>query len=276
MRLKFTGWLTLMVCGMVVAGCRARGPAKPMPIAPPPPAQAKQVATEKAKKDQGEAKAPVNKAKDKDKAVVAAPFGEEKPVKLPTAAWTAEVKGWGAFDKAPNNGDEKAAINSEEAATKRALAAAEKHALENARQAINRYLESQNPPFVWKLPEDYKIKTLFTKDEPRRCPEDDNVVDNKKMQCWSWTIAIPPQKLEEMRRQDSHYRIQLAVSERSVVAQERMVELSKLLAWVMLALVGLCIYFRVDEWSRGSHRPWLRIALASLLGVGGAGWWLLS
>ena len=89
-------------------------------------------------------------------------------------------------------------------------------------------------------------------------------------------MTVWPAQMDEMRREDTRYRVKLAVDQRTVVAEERMLDLGRLVGWTVLALAAVCLYIRVDEWSAGTRRHWLRVALATVVLGGGVGWWLLS
>src|SRR5207249_6372917 len=56
-------------------------------------------------------------------------------------------------------------------------------------------------------------------------------VGKEEVHCWSWTLAITPMQMEVMRGEDRHFRIQVAVQERSKVAEDRMADLAKLVGW---------------------------------------------
>ena len=113
---------------------------------------------------------------------------------------------------------------------------------------------------------------------PRHLSDEDQIVDKNQppAQCWAWTVTITPSQMDEMRREDNRHRIKVAVQQRTGVAEERMLELGRLVGWTVLALAALCLYIRVDDWSAGTRRHWLRVALATGVLGGGVGWWLLS
>jgi hypothetical protein len=264
--------LSLMLCCLIAGGCKARVPQPMKQATVQPPDQVAMKVDKKADAgkvdEKGAAKIDGKKIEQKDQPP---PEAAKVKISVQPTAWRSEVKGWGAYDPPAHNDDKEAAENE-------AQAAAEKHALANARQSINKFLRGQNPPFVWELPQDYNIRQFLARDktEPQRCKGDDNQVDGKEMHCWSWSIAMTPQQFQNLRAEDSRVRIQKAVEARSVVAKERMLELSRIVGWVVLALLGTFAYIRLDDWTRGAQRRWLRLAVASLVGVGSVGWWLLS
>jgi hypothetical protein len=156
---------------------------------------------------------------------------------------------------------------------------AERDALEKARTDVAKFLQRQNPPFVWTPAVDFIKKNLLAAD-PRAVPEEDLVIENQAekvtMKCWEWTVQISGTLLQEMRQEDLRHRAELARLERHLRAEERMVALAKFTGWAVLTLAGVFLYLRVDQWTQGVHRGWLRVALWSVLGGSGIGWWLLS
>jgi hypothetical protein len=264
MRTTLCGCLTVMLCCLVVAGCRPRTQAVKVGVSKPEPNQPMKVANDK---DKGgtDKKSTSKQDKGKDKTPQAV-----VDMKFPPNTKMLFAKGYGAWE--PANNDDK------DAAEKQSLVASEKQAKDNARVAVVNYLRNQDPPILWEPELDYVYKNFMRgKGEPKRSPTDDDTVENKNMLCWLWPIAITPQQLDEMRREDAHFRVAVAVKERTAIAETRMLELSRFVGWAVLALLGVCGFIRLEEWSRGTkQRRWLRVALASLLCVGGVGWWLLS
>jgi hypothetical protein len=252
-----------MLCCLVVAGCRPRTQAVKVAVSKPEPNQPMKAVTDK---DKGgtDKKNTGKQVKGKDK-----PPQPIADMKFPPGTWESAVQGYGA--EAPANNDE-------DAAKMQSLAAAEKHASDNARREVIKYLRTQSPPILWEPEPDYVYKNFMRgKGEPKRCDDADSKVDDKKMLCWLFPVVVMPQQLEEMRREDAHFRVAVAVKERTAIAETRMLDLSRFVGWAVLALLGVCGFIRLEEWSRGTkQRRWLRVALASLLCVGGVGWWLLS
>jgi hypothetical protein len=156
---------------------------------------------------------------------------------------------------------------------------AEKDALEQARAKVGTFLQRQDPPFLWKPALDFIKKHLLAAN-PRPLPDEDqeivNQVEKVTMKCWEWPVKITAGVLQDMRQEDNRHRAELARLERHARAEERMVALAKFSGWAVLALVGVCLYLRLDQWTQGTHRGWLRLALWSLLASSGIGWWLLS
>jgi len=161
----------------------------------------------------------------------------------------------------------------------RTLEEAEKDALEKTRKLLEAFLLRQDPPFMWTTPTNDFIKSRLFAGSQRLEKEDVeilNQLEKVKILCWEWTVQVSPSQLQEMRREDARYRAELARQHRQAQAEERMVGLGKLTGWTMLALMGVFLYLRLDQWTRGTLRGWLRVALVSLIGSSGIGWWLLS
>jgi hypothetical protein len=156
---------------------------------------------------------------------------------------------------------------------------AEKDALERARQIVVKFLQRQDPPFQWAPSVEFVKSYLFFGAGKRQEKEDIDIVnelEKVKMLCWEWTVQIPQAQLQSMQREDTDFRAELARKERLERAVERMWGLARFTGWAVLALAGVGLYLRLDQWTAGSHRGWLRLALASLLFSSGIGWWLLS
>jgi hypothetical protein len=260
MRPILCGCLTVMLCCLAVAGCRPRTQSVKVAV---DKAVSNQPAKAVTDKDKGgtDKKSTGKQLKDKDKDKSPAQAVADKKLPLNTTA-----KGWGVCE--PND--------DEDAAKKQSLAASEKQAKDNGRLVVINFLRTQEPPILWEPDLDYVYKNFMRgMGEPKRCASDDD--KETKMLCWLWPVAITPQQLDDMRREDAHFRVVMAVRERTAIAETRMVELSRVVGLAVLGLLGVCGFIRLEEWSRGTkQRRLLRVALASLLCVGGVGWWLLS
>jgi hypothetical protein len=133
-----------------------------------------------------------------------------------------------------------------------------------------------NPPLVWTPPVDFVLQHFLTGSSQRHPDRDPLPINGEQLQCWGWTVSLPPKLVETMQREDSKYRAQLAAEARRVVAKGRMQELSKLVGCIVLALAGVSLYLRLDGWAEGTRRRWLRLALSSAVAATGVGWWFLS
>jgi hypothetical protein len=170
------------------------------------------------------------------------------------AAVSWEVKGWGR--------------NQEEA---------EQDALARARHRLAAHLRKQERPLVWTPPTKYIRTHLVTGPSTRR-DEDDQVVEGIKTECWALPVAITPMQYGELVKQDRLYRAHLRKQERDARSSERMLLAGKVMAGLLVVLVGLIGYLRLDEWTGGAYTRWLRFGLGGVLtGAGvGVGLWLLT
>ena len=272
MRATLSGCLILMLCCLVAAGCRPRTTAVKVGVSKPEPNQPMKVvvAEDKGKggtDKKGTDKNGAPKQEKKDKSPAPQPAVDKKP---PAGSTIIAIMAFGVWEPSATGDDQEA--------EKQSLAASEARAKEKGRLKVIEFLRSQNPPLLWEPEADYVFKNFLRgKGAPTRCPDEDGEVDKKKLWCWSWPLVITPQQLEEMRHEDTRFRIMTAVKERTAVAETRMLELSRFVGWAVLALLGVCGFIRLEEWSRGTkQRRCLRVALATLLCIGGVGWWLLS
>jgi hypothetical protein len=133
-----------------------------------------------------------------------------------------------------------------------------------------------NPPLAWTPPVDFVLEHFLTGSSQRHPDMDQQPINGEQLQCWGWTVSLPPKLVETMRREDARYHAQLAAEARSVVAKVRLEELSKLVGCIVLALTGVSLYLRLDRWAEGTRRRWLRLALSSAVAATGVGWWFLS
>jgi hypothetical protein len=206
------------------------------------------------------------RARDKAKQLIVVPAGLGNALAmavpkegLPDAAainaavsW--EVKGWGR--------------NQEEA---------EQDALARARQRLAAHLRKQERPLVW-TPSTKYIRNHLVTGPPTRRNEEDQEVGGIKTECWALPVAITPMQYGELVRQDQLYRAHLRKVQREARSEERMLLAGKVMAGLLVVLVGLIGYLRLDEWTGGAYTRWLRLGLGGVLtGAGiGVALWLLA
>jgi hypothetical protein len=178
----------------------------------------------------------------------AAASSPSKDAKAAIPTWT--VEGWG---------------KTEEDARKDAV-----------RKVREKLVTDLNPPLTWTPPVDFVLQYFLTGSSERHPDLDQQPINGEQLQCWGWTVSMPPKLVETMRREDTKYRAQLAAEARRVVAKGRMEELSKLVGIMVLGLAGVSLYLRLDRWAEGTRRRWLRLALSSAVAAMGVGWWFLS
>jgi hypothetical protein len=167
--------------------------------------------------------------------------------------------------------------DSEEEALKNAM----EDALEQACSKMRHYLASQDPPISWTPGSPDIVKKQLFVDVPRRLPETEvdkqvGQLGKAKWLRWEWTLNVSREQLDALRQEGNRYQAALVCGERHTRAVARMEGLAKLTAWSVLAILGVFGYLRVDQWTAGTKRGWLRVGLASLLVGSGIGWWLLS
>jgi hypothetical protein len=142
---------------------------------------------------------------------------------------------------------------------------AENMALKKAQATINTYLQGLKPPFAWSPSLEYVHKNLFSKKEPVSLGREKVVLDEQGTQeevyGWTWTISLPPWRLDEMRHEDSVYRAELAVKERSTVAEDRMIKLGRIVGLSVLGLTVTALYLRrtPKSKSRESAKPHIQM-----------------
>jgi hypothetical protein len=163
-----------------------------------------------------------------------------------------------------------------------ALKYAKDDALEAACKKVQEYLRAQDPPILWTPASLGIVKKQLFADSPRRLPETEvekrlrlPPVGKGKWLCWEWTLHLSAEQLTALRQEEKRYRAEMISAARHQQALARMEALAEFTAWSVLVLAAVFVYLRVDQWTAGTKRGWLRLALASLLGSG-IGWWLLS
>ncbi len=140
-----------------------------------------------------------------------------------------------------------------------------KDALQHAQAKVIAYLRSQNPPVLWTPSIEYVQSRLIKK--PWKEEIKNAVVAEK-------TEAMHYIRLEvEISPKDHADMLRLAREER---VHERMFFLGKILAGVVVLLLGVAGYLRLDEQTKGYYTGWLRLATVGLLGVALAGLFLIA
>jgi hypothetical protein len=174
--------------------------------------------------------------------------------------WSAECRGWG------QNEDE--ALNKDEAF--------EDAAKNSAREQVERHLrEGVTPPLLWTpLPEEFRklfIRKLLKKDSAKRQEgQDKEVAPGIKAKCWTFTVTIGPRELEELKWQAKDYSDELDRQRRAQVALGRLDLMTRVLAGLVVFLLAVVGYIRLDEWTKGYYSRWLAAGLITmtLLGLG--------
>ncbi len=169
------------------------------------------------------------------------------------ASW--EVKGWGR--------------NQEEA---------EQDALARARLRLAAHLRKQERPLAWTPTTNYIRTHLVTGPAQRLTDDDQVVIEGIKAECWALPVALTPMQYTELVKQDRIYRAQQRERQRLDRSEERILLAGKVMAGLLVVLVGLIGYLRLDEWTGGAYTRWLRFGLGGVLTAAGVGVavWLLA
>jgi hypothetical protein len=178
----------------------------------------------------------------KGKSAKAAPAGDKE--KKPDVGW--EVRGWG-----------------------RTQGEAERYALDKARALVEKHLREQDPPVAWSPTVEYVRKQLVRGDPRRREELDRNDVvigdERVKALAWSLTVQVTPQDLEDMRVKEVEQRLRQAREEREGRAAERLLLAIKVFVGLVVALLAVTCYVRIDDWTRGFYSRWLAAGAVGLV-----------
>jgi hypothetical protein len=171
-----------------------------------------------------------------------APAENPVPVASGNPLWTTTVDGSGLSDKD-----------------------ARQKALEEACTKWREFLRDQLPPVDWMptpedvqriLPQDWQEETALEKDDPLLGPI--------KIFRVSLTVQVGARERDEIVKLDQHHRM-----------EQRMLWLGKIFAGVLVLLVAVAGYIRLDEWSKGYYSGWLRLVAVGLIAAAGVGVWVL-
>jgi hypothetical protein len=179
------------------------------------------------------------------------------------------------------------------------------NALEKAREQVQAYVHEQKPPMEWSPKPDFvrhrllgdlraeevelRKKELHEKErkgdlvefnveerfraveETRELKEagelqDQHVRETKRV----WLkVVINPETWKQIQKETR----QVEEQKRLKVAKSRMVFLVKILAGIVVLLLTVCGYIRLDEWSKGYYTKWLKLGAVGC--VGAVSWILL-
>jgi len=140
-----------------------------------------------------------------------------------------------------------------------------KDALNQAHAKVIAYLRSQNPPVFWTPSIDYIQARLIKKPWKEQIKNETVAEKMEAMHYIRLEVEISPKDHADMLR--------LAREER---VHERMFWLGKILAGVVVLLLGVAGYLRLDEQTKGYYTGWLRLATVGLMGVALAGLFLIA
>jgi hypothetical protein len=168
-------------------------------------------------------------------------------------------------------GDQSDTVSWQEAGWGRTLEEAEQYALEKVRPKVETYLRRRQPPIQWTPPADY-LRDRLRSGQAKRCEDRDQKMDlgrgPEDVKCWTFTVTIGPNHLDDIIRRDNEYRSEQLRKQRAVVAAGRMLFLGKVLAALVAALLALLAYVRLDEWTKGYYSRWLAAGLVTTVALG--------
>ena len=170
-----------------------------------------------------------------------APAADDKIV----ASW--EVKGWG-----------------------RNQAEAEQNALDKARVLLITHLRQQDPPLGWGPSTVYIRKHLVSGPASRHKGED-QPVGGIQTECWSLAVQLTAGQYREMVKLDREYGARLRQIARARHAEQRMWTAAGVTGGILLLVVIVGGFLRLDDWSGGAYTKRLRAGLRCVLSVPGTG-----
>jgi hypothetical protein len=165
------------------------------------------------------------------------------------AAQSWEVKGWGR--------------NREEA---------EEDALKRAHPLVVAHLRRQERPLTW-TPSVRYIRDHLVSGPPTRHKDDDEHVGgiDADTECWSLAVELTPARYQAMIRQDRAYQARQRTADREGRAERRIVLAAKVMAGLLIVLVALTGFLRLDDRAGGAYTRRLGSGLRCLLSAPGAG-----
>jgi len=167
-----------------------------------------------------------------------------------TTDWPREVKGYG-FDR--------------KKVKENALKLAREDALKKAQEEIVRCLRRHQPPVTSWVPPTAYIEANLVSTEKK-----DKDWDEKDGTAQELILFLRSPDWETVYRLDR----EAQADERALRGRERMIFLARILAGLLVLLISVAGFIRLDEWTRGSYRRWLQLVGASLVAAAWAGLWL--
>jgi hypothetical protein len=142
---------------------------------------------------------------------------------------------------------------------------ARQNALVEACAKLREFLHEQHPPVDWMpMPEDVQKYLPQDWQEEKPLEKDDPVLGPFKVYRMSLTVQVGAHERDKIVELDQHHRM-----------EQRMLWLGKIFAGVVVLLIAVAGYIRLDEWSKGYYSGWLRLVAAGLIVAAGVGVWLL-
>jgi hypothetical protein len=163
-----------------------------------------------------------------------APPADEKVL----AAWE-KVEGWGR--------DQEGAVQD---------------ASEKAQKLVVAVLRRQEPPLAWTPPTSYIRKHLLA-GPPTRQKEQDQVVAGIPTQCWSVSVKLTADQLRAMMKKDRDFRAEQHRDELKWRTEHRMRLAGLVTAGLLVVLLGVSAFLRLDDWVGGAYTRGLRRFLSA-------------
>jgi hypothetical protein len=140
--------------------------------------------------------------------------------------------------------------------------AAVQDALKNARKLVAAELRKQDPPLTW-TPSTAYIRKQLVVGSPTRHQEQDQVVAGIPTQCWSISLQLTASRLREMVRLDRAESARQRQAEREWRTDHRMRLAGVVTAGVLVLLLAVLAFLRLDDWARGAYTRGLRRLFAA-------------
>jgi hypothetical protein len=140
-------------------------------------------------------------------------------------------------------------------------------ALEKAAGKVKAFLREQKPAVAWSPSAAWVREHLADVEQAKRLDDVDLGGAVGKVQCWSVRVSITPSRYREIVREDREYRAQQEKANREVRSGERMLLLGKVLAGLLVLLLGVVGYIRLDDVTKGAYTRWLRVGLGGVFAV---------
>jgi hypothetical protein len=135
--------------------------------------------------------------------------------------------------------------------------AAVQDALKNARKLLVAELRKQEPPLAWAPSTAYIRKHLMVGSATRH--EDlDQVVAGIPTQCWSVSVQLTASQLRELVRLDRADRARQRQADREWRTEHRMRLAGMVTAGLLVLLLAVLAFLRLDDWARGAYTRGLR------------------
>jgi hypothetical protein len=135
--------------------------------------------------------------------------------------------------------------------------AAVQDALKNARKLVVAELRKQDPPLTG-MPSTAYIDKHLVVGPPQRHQEQDQVVAGIPTQCWSISLQLTASRRREMVALDRADRARQRQAEREWRTEHRMRLAGVVTAGLLVLLLAVMAFLRLDDWARGAYTRGLR------------------